>query len=81
MPLVKELSAFSLFVDTTGTRNTALAIVNAGGSGLSGGPSANSPVVRMSVFDLFFNLIATTDIPLPEDGQINNFISGFFRGS
>ena len=44
VPLVKELSAFSLFVDTTGTRNTALAIVNAGGSGLSGGPSANSPV-------------------------------------
>ena len=80
VPLVKELSAFSLFVDTTGTRNTALAIVNAGGSGLSGGPSANSPVVRISVFDLFFNLIATTDIPLPEDGQINNFISGFFPG-
>ena len=80
VPLVKELSAFSLFVDTTGTRNTALAIVNAGGSGLSGGPSANSPVVRISVFDLFFNLIATTDILLPEDGQIANFISGFIPG-
>ncbi len=34
VPLVKEMSAFSLFVDTTERRNTALAIVNPAGPGV-----------------------------------------------
>ena len=78
VPLVKELSAFSLFVDTTGTRNTALAIVNAGGSGVAGGVHAASPVARLSLFDKLFNLIATTDVPVPLDEQRNNVMTGYF---
>ena len=70
VPLVKELSSFSLFVDTTGTRNTALAIVNTG--------TPVPSIVHLTVFDKLFQVIATTDFPMLVGQQINNFIPNFF---
>ncbi len=78
VPLVKELSAFSLFVDTQGSRNTALAIVNPAGSGVLGGGGGPIPAARLNLFDKSFNFIATTDVPIPPGEQRNNFIAGYF---
>lgn len=77
VPLVSDLSDFSLFVDTTGTRDTAIAIVSTGTT-VPFGAETTTPVARLNLFDTSFGLIATTEVPIPEGGQANRFLAGFF---
>ena len=78
MPLVKELSAFSLFVDTTGTRDTALAIVNPGAPAILGGGKGPTTAALLSLFDKSFSPIATTDFPLDPGERVSDFVRNFF---
>ena len=78
VPLVKGLSAFSLFVDTTGTRDTALAIVNPAGPGVLGGGGGPTTAARLSLFDKSFSLIATTDRELAPGERVSEFMNDIF---
>ena len=78
VPLVKEMSAFSLFVDTTERRNTALAIVNPAGPGVLGGGGGPITAARLSLFDPSFQQIASTDVPLSPGQRLSEFLSGLF---
>ena len=85
VPLVKALSEFSLFVDTMGKRNTALAIVNTGSPAPAGG--AGTSTVLLSLFDTIASgaalatspvPIATAQVEVPAGTQVNDFIAGYF---
>ena len=85
VPLVRALSEFTLFVDTTGTRDTALAIVNTGSPFPAGG--STTPTVLLSLFDPIASgaalatspvAIATSLVPIDPGKQANNFIAGYF---
>ncbi len=84
VPLVKALSEFSLFVDTMGTRDTALAIVNTGSPVPAGG--STTPTVLLSLFDTIASgaalatstepmPLAQVEVPIPTRQQVNRFIA------
>ncbi len=77
VPLVKGLSAFSLFVDTIGTRDTALAIVNPAAPAVVGGGGGGT-AAHLSLYDKSFLPIATTDVPLFPGQRVSDFMTGFF---
>ncbi len=78
VPLVKELSSFSLFVDTTGTRDTALAIVNPPGPGILGGGGGPTTTAQVNLFNTSFEQIAASNVPLAPGQRISDFVSGIF---
>ena len=78
VPLVKELSSFSLFVDTMGTRDTALAIVNPPGPGILGGGKGPTTAARLTLYNTAFEQIAGTDVPLAPGQRISEFMNTLF---
>ena len=77
LPLVKELSAFSLFVDTTGTRDTAVAIVNTGSPVSAGVATTPTQTALLSLFTISGGAdLATAAVEVPAGKQVNKFIGG-----
>ncbi|RPJ54713.1 MAG: hypothetical protein EHM23_28340 [Acidobacteria bacterium] len=75
VPASKEVQNFSLFVDTIGTNNTGLAILNPAAAG--GAP----PNIMLTLYDTDFNRIATTDVPLGGGQKLSQFVAEFFAGN
>ena len=82
VPAVTALSNFSLFLDSLGVKNTGLALVNppalspAGGN--NEGDGGGLATVVLSLWDLAFNQIATTNVPLGQGLHLPRFINEIF---
>ncbi|MFQ5740227.1 MAG: hypothetical protein ACE5JX_14570, partial [Acidobacteriota bacterium] len=78
VPAVKELNDFTIFVDTVGTRNTGLALVNvADGQGAS--PSQADREVTLNLFGTDATSIATTNVPLGPGRHLPRFVPELFN--
>ncbi len=75
VPAARDLNDFTIFVDTIGDRNTGLAVVNTDRSAI---PATSGNEVQMRLFDLGFNEIATTVVPLPGGVHDARFVPEIF---
>ncbi len=75
VPASRAVQNFSVFVDTIGTNNTGLAILNPAAAG------GTPPNILLTLYDTDFNQIATTDVPLGGGQKLAQFVAEFFAGN
>ena len=75
VPASSQIQNFSIIVDSIGTNDTGLAILN---PAAPGGAPAN---VLLTLYDSAFNQIATTDVPLGGGQKLVQFVSEYFAGN
>ncbi len=75
VPAARDLNDFTLFVDTIGNRDTGLAMVNTETGGAAAGGSND---VRLTLYDLNFNQLATTVVPLAGGAHQARFVAEIF---
>ncbi len=80
VPAVTTLSNFSLFLDSLGVKNTGLALVNPPASEAPAGEGGSLATVVLSLLDLAFNQIATTNVLLGQGLHLPRFINEIFDG-
>ncbi|MEJ2078671.1 MAG: Ig-like domain-containing protein [Acidobacteriota bacterium] len=76
VPSSTPLTSFSLFMDSSGSNNTGLAILNPRHAAGSAGVGTANLTLRL--FDKNFTLLATSEVQLAEGSQISRFITEFF---
>ncbi len=75
VPASTSLTSFTIFVDSLGTYNTGLAIINPPEGGQATGAAAN---LTFRLYDNNFNLISTKTASLPDGQHMAQFVNEIF---